>query len=60
MASKAAITIGKYAGKQPAMTALTAADLIVNSRPVAGCLAMIVSDGRPSKASIASTLDACS
>ena len=57
MASKAAITTGKYSGKQPAITALTAALCIVNSRPVAGCFAMMVSGGRPSKESIASTRD---
>ena len=57
MASKAATTTGKYSGKQPAITALTAADCIVNSSPVAGCLAMMVSGGRPSKESMASTLE---
>ena len=48
MASKAATSTGKYSGRQPAMTAFTAAAWTVHSRPVAGWRAMGVSGGRPS------------
>ena len=56
-ASRAATTTGKYSGRQPAMTAFTAAARMLHSSPVVGCVAMTVSGGRPSIASIASTRD---
>ena len=59
IASKAATSTGKYAGRQPAMTALTAAACSESSRPVAGCLAMTVSAGRSSAASISCTRSTC-
>ena len=57
MASKAATRIGKYSGRQPAMTAFTAAACTVSCRPVAGCSAITASGGCVAHSSIACTRD---
>ena len=54
-ASSAASTVGKYCGRQPAITALIAASCTEQWRPVVPWLATISSGGRPAAARKRST-----